>query len=89
MVSVFYCEKDEAFVVDVEKDSMIYVLALVADFQPPDLSLAGYVFDLWVVPGLGKIVGGKFFYGLSYFFLSFFFQFLVVEAELLFKDCLR
>ena len=86
---MFYCEKDEAFVVDVEKDSMVYISALVADFKPPDFSLAGYVFDLWMVPGFSKVVGSEFFYGLSYCSLSFVFQFLVVEAELFFKDCLR
>ena len=89
MVSVFDCEEYEAFVVDIEKDSMVYVLALVTDLQPPNLSLIGYVFDLRMVPRLGKVFCGKFFYGLSYRFLNFVFQVLVVEAELFLKDCLR
>ncbi|ELZ88123.1 hypothetical protein C452_15175 [Haloferax volcanii JCM 10717] len=89
MVSVFDCEEYEAFVVDIEEDSMIYVFALVTDLQSPNLSLVGYVFDLWMVPGLGEIFCGKFFYGLSYRFLNFVFQVLVVEAKLFLKDCLR
>jgi len=71
LVSMFYCEEYEAVVAYVEEDSVIYSLALVADFEPPDLSLVGDVFDLWMVPRLGKVFCGKFFYGLSYRFLDF------------------
>jgi len=50
---VLNSEEDEAFISDVEKYSVIDLLALVPYFEPPDFPVAGYVFDLWVVPGLG------------------------------------
>nr|WP_197431270.1 hypothetical protein [Halorubrum sp. CBA1125] len=55
-----YCEEYEAVVGYVEEDAVVYVLALVVDFEPPDLSFAGYVFDLWMVPGFGEVVLAEF-----------------------------
>jgi len=36
---VFYCEKDQAIIVDIEKHAVIYCSASVPDFQPPNLGI--------------------------------------------------
>lgn len=83
------CEKDYALVVEIEEDSVVDFSASVPYFEPPYFALAGYVFDLWMVPGIGSIFFYEFFDSLGCRCLDLLIELFVVEAKLGFIGCLR